>query len=457
MTSLMGLLDMGAGALVAQSAGVAVSGRNAANVNTRGYSRESVDLNALPGAPVLGGVTAGGVPIRAANEILGLRERLNDGERGQSGALAEALLSLEGDLTPASGNLSSAITNLFGGLIDFAAAPLDSSVRGDVVSRGTETAQSFAAAAASVSRSRSDADARLGAQASTATILAAQIAAANKALAGPQPDPTLLDQRDVAARQLAEITGGQARIGADGQMRFLIGGGTVLVDGSRPAQLRAVPDAANGNHFKLEVADGSHVTDVTASLSGKMGGDAAFRDGAAAQAAADLDRLAFDVATQINGVHRANAGTDGVAGRDFFVQPTQVAGAAAAMAIDPQLAADRTRLAGAAAGAPSGDNQGALALLALKDQALAGGGSRSFGDEALRTIVAVGSAGASARSTNQLAVAKSDTLASIRDSVSGVSQEEELARLAQFQHAHEAAAKFVSVVNDMLSNLMDVL
>ena len=71
--------------------------------------------------------------------------------------------------------------------------------------------------------------------------------------------------------------------------------------------------------------------------------------------------------------------------------------------------------------------------------------------------MAVGSAGASARSTNELAVAKSDTLASIRDSVSGVSQEEELARLAQFQHAHEAAAKFVSVVNDMLSNLMDIL
>jgi len=457
MSGLLGLLDMGAGALAAQSAGVAVSGRNASNVNTKGYSRESVDLKALPGAPVLGGVTAGNVPIRAEAEILGLRERMADGDRGHSGALAEALLSLEGELTPASGNLSGAIANLFGGLADFAGSPLDSSLRGDVVNRGKEMAQSFANAAAAVARSRSDADARVSAQAKTATALAAQIAAANKALAGPQPDPTLLDQRDLAARQLAEITGGQARVGADGQMRFLVGGGTVLVDGARSAELRAVPDAANGNHVKVEVVDGNHVSDATASLGGKMGGDIAFRDGAAAQAAADLDQLAYDVATPMNAVHRANAGTDGVTGRDFFVQPGQVAGAAAAMAIDPQLAADPTRLAGAAAGAASGDNQGALSLLALKDQALAGGGARSFGEEALRTLSAVGSAGASARTANEMAVAKSDTLASIRDSVSGVSQEEELARLAQFQHAHEAAAKFVSVVNDMLFHLIDTL
>src|SRR5262249_5898469 len=183
----------------------------------------------------------------------------------------------------------------------------------------------------------------------------------------------------------------------------------------------------------------------------------AFRGGQGGQAAQSRDQLAYDFATQVNAVHRANAGQDGQTGRSLFVPPAQVAGAAGAMAVDPTVAADPRKVAVAGPGAAAGDNAGALALAALKDKNLAGGGTRSFIDAAFRSFAAVGGAAATAKSNLAVAVARTDTLASVRDSLSGVSQDEEMAKLAQFQHAHEAAAKFVGVVNDLLDNLMTTL
>ena len=65
MSGLLGLLGLGAGAISAQNAGIAVSGRNTANVNTEGYSQERVDLESIRGVPNVGGVLAGNPP-RAA-------------------------------------------------------------------------------------------------------------------------------------------------------------------------------------------------------------------------------------------------------------------------------------------------------------------------------------------------------------------------------------------------------
>jgi flagellar hook-associated protein 1 FlgK len=453
----MGLLDLGSGALAAQNAGIAIVGRNTANVNTPGYSRESVNFNSELGSPLIGGVMIGGVS-RAGSNLLAGRERLVDSDRGQSGSLSQALLGLESDLTPAHGSVMDSIAGMFGNILDVASAPFDLSLRQGVVNGAQATSTSFADAAASISRSQADADSRLTDQATQASSLAAQIAAANHAMAGPNPDPTLLDMRDLAARKLSEITGGEARIDPDGKMRFVLGGGTVLVDGDHASTVTAAMDSAYGNHVRIDVVDGTHKVDVTRSLTGgSMGGDLAFRDGAAAQAAQDLDQLAYDVSTKMNAVHRANAGQDGTTGRNLFVEPTQVAGAAAAMAVDPTVAADPTKVAVAGPGAGAGDNTGALALAALKDQNLAGGGARTFVDEAIRSVGTVGGAAATARSTFSVAQARTDALASVRDSLSGVSQDEEMAKLAQFQHAHEAAAKFVGVINTLLDNLITQL
>jgi flagellar hook-associated protein 1 FlgK len=241
-------------------------------------------------------------------------------------------------------------------------------------------------------------------------------------------------------------------------MRFVAAGGVTLVDGDRAASMRVSPDTANGGHVRVEVVDGAHVDDITTRIDGgRIAGELQVRDGTLARAAADLDQLAYDFSTQVNGVHAANAGLDGASGRNLFVDNGAAAGAAAAMAVDPAIDADPRLLAGAAAGASSGDNTGFLALGALADQPLAGAGSRSFTAEGIRLIGQVGTEARQAVADRDLELARADVLASARDSLSGVSTEEEAQRLNQFQRGAEAASNFLSTVDQLLGDLIERL
>ncbi|HVV85929.1 MAG TPA: flagellar hook-associated protein FlgK [Kofleriaceae bacterium] len=457
VSNLLSLLDLGAAGIAAQNAGVAVAGNNTANVNTRGYSRQRVDLHAGLAAPLVGGVRSGSAQ-RYQSNLLSARERISRGSSGHSGARASALLDLQSAVV-GGGGIEDSIASLWAGLQRVSSMPTDSMVRQAAINAASDLAEGIAERAAAVAQARADADARIRDAAEQATALAQQIADANKAIGtgGGGGDPVAEDNRDEAARQLSDLVGGEGRIDADGQMRWVLPDGGVLVDGDQASTLQATPDAATGFN-KVELVTGNQRRDVTASLdSGSIGGDLSFRDGDARQSADQLDQLAFDFTRAVNAVHSANAGEDGVAGRNLFVAQAGVAGAASRMAVDPALLADPTRLAVAAPGAGIGDNQGVNALLALSDQKVASGGTRTLGDAAIAIGNDLGHAASEAKSASARDGEVADHLASLRDSLSGVDIDEEMSKMVQFQHASEAMTRFVSTVDGMLGDLLDRL
>lgn len=454
MAGLSGLLDLGASALLAYDSGTATVGRNLANVNTAGYARETLALSSELASPLVGGVRAGN-PERIGDARLAARERLADGARGRADALASATTDLERRLTDGDA-LPGRLSALFSGFLALQGAPTDTTLRGEVVGRAESLAKTFGQAAGAIEAAQGDADQRLVDRATEATRLAGQIAKLNHAIA-TSADPVLVDQREQAGRQLASLTGADARIDADGMMRVTVGGGESIVDGTRASTFAAVRDPARGGHVRVDVVDGSHTRDVTSLVGGAMGADVTFRDQTAATAAADLDQLAFDLASQVNAAHRAGAGLDGVSGRDLFVAPAAVAGAARALAVDPTVAADPRTLAAGAAGAGPGDATVAASIGALASATAAAGGTRTFQDEGIRVIGDVGVAARDATQTAEVEATRSDALAQIRDGLSGVSTEDELARLSQLQHAVESTTRFLSTVDGLLDHLIRTL
>lgn len=453
MSGLSGLLDLGAGALLAQTAGISVVGRNTANVNTEGYSRESVLLRAELGNS--GGVSARGV-VRSQDQLLATRERQADGSRAFSQDLSARLSALEGALTSNGAGMSDAMAAFFGGMIELASAPGDATLRQKAVGLAQNAGAAFRDASSTITGAIGESNAAISDYATRASGLAKELAALNDQSNGS--DPTIADRRDLVARKLTELVGGKARIDRDGLMRFTLENGAVLVDGDRAATMRAVVDPADPNRSRVELVDGNHRDDVTAGMQrGRIAAQLDFRDNVAGKALQQLDQLAFDFGEQLNQVHRNNEALDGSSGRDLFVPAAQVEGAAAAFAVDPDLAANPSLLAGRGPGLGANDGSGFLALADLKDSTLAGGGTRTFVDEAISAYSMIGAEAARASSDLTVAETRSDMLASLRDSVSGVSLEEELARLAQFQHAAEASAKFVSVVDDLMSSLTNQL
>lgn len=454
MSSLFSLLDLGAGAISAKSTGVAVAGNNAANADTEGYSRQRVDFRSERGFPVAGGVRAGAVQ-RFESLLLAGRSRVGGAALAMSRAFTQALTDFE--IATSASNVAGKMSEFFAAVGSVSASPLDPFARPAAVTAAENLAKSIRSQATAVAEARSETDQRIRERTREASALAQQVADLNKATQ-ISSDPVVADKRDAAAQNLAELVGGRARIDSDGYMRVVLDNGGVLVDGANAATLEANTDSANDGMARIELVDGPHRLDITSNLSaGTIGGEIAFRDGTAKTTIGDLDQLAFDLATSINATHRANIGADGIGGRDLFVEPTVVTGAATALAVDSAVLADADLFATGQAGGGPGDNRGALALLGLRDQPLASGGTRSFIDAGIDLVANVGYEAANSTAQLDRLSATVDHLDGLRDSLAGVSVQEELTRLSEFQRGIEAASRFVSTVDDILGTIINTL
>ena len=180
------------------------------------------------------------------------------------------------------------------------------------------------------------------------------------------------------------------------------------------------------------------------------------RDGTLKKARGDLDQFAYDVATQVNAVHSANAGLDGTTGRNLFDQPSTVAGAAKNLSINSDIYDDPSKLALGAPGGGQGSNTGALAIYQLSSAKVATGG-KTLGTAALDIVGNVGTAARTASSDLARDKLVANHLSGLQDSLAGVDIQEELNNLTKFEHASSAMTKFTSTIDGLLGDMIDKL
>jgi len=220
------------------------------------------------------------------------------------------------------------------------------------------------------------------------------------------------------------------------------------VSGTAAATLSVAPDPANGGLLSVRLVPPGGAPIAAGRLGGTLGGTLAARDGALADTARRLDRLAWDLGTALNGAHAAGAGTDGSTGGAMF-QFGAVDGAALRIEVDPALLADPARLATAAPGAAPGDGTNLLALIATETGADPAGALGSL-------TAAFGAAAARAASAAEHEASLLAHLATLREAASGVSTDEELVELTRAQRAYEAVGKVIQTTDQMLKTLLDL-
>ncbi|MBI2896542.1 MAG: flagellar hook-associated protein FlgK [Deltaproteobacteria bacterium] len=461
MTSLFGILGVGANGLNASSFGTNVTSQNASNVATDGYSRRIATLEPI-GPPPEGGFGARASGARRTVDIF-LERRLLGARSltGEAAARARTLGILDSVLAESSG-MGDAFDQFQTAIADLAAHPNDRSARTVVLERADAVAQAFRSAADAIATARSDANDYIEDEVRQVNVKLSEIASLgaqiSKAEIGGQEASDLRDRRDQLVREVADFIPVTQIEDSTGRISLLLAGSLPLVspDG-QVGQLEAAIDASSGDMHVYKFAAGAR-TDVTAVItSGSIGGALAGRDGALADAANDLDQLAWDFAAAYNATHSAGVGLDGIGGRNLFEPPAAVAGAAAAMALSTDVAGLPDELAAATyAGALPGDNTNALALQALQDTLIASGGTRTAG-QAFEALI--GSAGSALQSANLGVERTADALAQLvelRESVSGVSLDEEMIALTRFQRAYQASLRVVETADQMLGELMEI-
>lgn len=473
MSGLYGTLNLGARALQTQSQGLSVAGQNLANVNNRAYSRQRLVVQTsttIPTAIGPQGTGVSAVAIQRVRDTLLDRQIQSEASSGgfwaaQQNALRSAQTGLGESLgsgaqgangTTAAGSVtsSSTLANDLAGLFDefhnLAASPASLPQRAALVSQAQQLAAQFrgadnrlAAVEDSLNRSVESDLAQANDLMSSIATLNDQIRRAETSSGGSAND--LRDLRQEKLESLAQLTNFDSVEDPDGQVTVTVGG-EMMVSGKEVLSTLETRDPGNGR-LLVRTSAGNPVTLTGGSIQGTI--DA--RDGAVASTRSDLDRLAASLIQEVNTVHRAGFDPSGGTGADFFIGTK-----ASDIAVNPTLVSNPNRVQASGNGAASGDNQTALALARLGEQPVTALGQQTFAGAYARTVAAGGENLAKANDQVESQILVANLLETQRESTSGVSIDEEMADLVKYQKAFQASARVVSVVDQMLDDLIQM-
>ena len=104
-----------------------------------------------------------------------------------------------------------------------------------------------------------------------------------------------------------------------------------------------------------------------------------------------------------------------------------------------------------------GDGTAALEIASLRNTNVMIGENKTFDDYFAETVTNAGLKGEQAQINHENMISVMDELKNLRDSISGVNIDEELADIIKFQHGYNAAAKFISVIDEMLDTVINRL
>jgi flagellar hook-associated protein 1 FlgK len=432
-TSLRGLL--------AQQRALDVTGHNISNASTVGYTRQeaalvaTAPLNVTAGGMANGGMLGTGVDVqsyrRVRDQFLDLQYRAQNMQLGEQSGRSSALQDVElAFAEPGENGIANALDQFWSSWSDVTNSADSGAARQGAIDKGRTLAQQINDLQASLAGARQRAADELsqtagaGGQISQiSSDLASTLNAIRGAeMTGAQPND-LYDRRDLLLDQLSSL--GQVSVtpspagGVDVSL-----GGVPIVDTDDTTGIASVPVTSFPMTF-------------TTSPGGRLGAllDLSSATGSIASYQTDLTAMAQSLVSSVNGIYSAS-------GTNFFTSTTNAAGLPE-IDVNPALTA-ATLAAGI--GGPA-DNSIAMSIAQLT------GGDA---DTRYRQLVTrMGNEVSQAKRQEATAQVLTDNLKDRRDSVSGVSLDEEMSNIIRFQRAYQASARAMSTTDEMLDTLIN--
>jgi flagellar hook-associated protein 1 FlgK len=460
MGTIASIMDIAQQALKANQEALNVTSNNVANQNTVGYTREVVNFQSVDAVTLSGSTYGAGVTASASSQrdrVLEQQVQQQTQTQAQSGALESALqqiqniFGLSSTTTSASSTVLGSATNaFFGALSTLASNPSDTATRQNVLTAANTLASAFNSAANQLTQVSSGLNQQVANDVGQVNSLTTTIASLNSQISSLSPNAdagTLEDQRQLTIAKLSLLVGLNQISTENNGITLTTSGGAVLVSGSQSFAV-STTQAAGVTHVLAGVGS----QDVTSNLTGgDLGGTLQARDQQLPIYQSALDSLAFGIGTQVNQQNALGIDTSGNPGAALFSLPTSPTGAATLIQV---ATSNPNAVAAAAPGEGSAGNSNASALADLSNASVAGGQTASgflasfFGQIGSDTAAAITNNGAQQATLTQLTTQ--------RDSLSGVSLDEEAANLTQYQRAYQAAAQVFNIANSIMASALNL-
>ena len=453
--SLFGALNTGVSGLFVSRMATNLINHNIANANTPGYSRQRMVVAAnRPLSTTFGAVGRGAEVMsvdRMTNRFLERQVFDQNAELGTYGALDDGLLSVEQILGSAeTDRIGDAMNSFFDAWSDLASDPGSRGLRSAVVAQSKGVALVFRDIAGGMNevarRSRNDIDTMV----ERVNALSARIGALNteiiasKSEAGLPND--LVDQRNLLVSELSELGKVHIHERGDGSLDVSMGGRNLVARGV-VNELRAEHSDSGDGNIRTTLYLGNSNDLPLDPPAGRLAGSVRFVNESIVDVRERLDELASQFMDRVNELHREGSTAVG-SGIDLFEGSS-----AGDIVVTAAILEDPDILATGALGA-EGDGTIADAIANLRDD-VAPGESTSLTDRYVQLVVDV----ATERNTVATLREGQETILSgvvnRLESTRGVSIDEEMANLIQYQRSFEANARVISIVDGMLNTLIN--
>ena len=451
MPTISAGLSIALQAVLTHSRALEVIEHNVANASTPGYRRQAAILTTAIPSPADyvrgGGQRGGGVTIEKIQrfnlEFFDTRYRSVSAETRNWEAQSGVLSQLEPMLAETTEDgLLPKLDQFWAGWQKLSTDPTNTSLRTILLDDARSLASALNCRAAQITQLRAEQNQVIASQVDGINSLAGQIAQLNAEISrvlsvGEQPND-LMDKRDLALDQLAELTGSVSFNQKNGEMVVSVGGHALVV-GHDAFTLHTQPSATDSIIVDVYWGDGQKLIPP----SGKIEGTLEVRDKVLANQLTGLNTLANGIITQVNTIHRAGFGLNNATGLDFFEGST-----ASNMAVNGLL--DGSSVATSSGLNQAGNSDIALQIAGLKTVKGMKGGTATLNEfyNSQVSDLAVTTRRAADNSYQHSLVARA--LGDQRESAVGVSLDEEAADMAKAQKAYQAAARVLTAYDDLL-------
>ena len=317
----------GSSALIAFQRALSTVGHNVANINTPGYSRQRVELEARDATYFGYGYQGNGVQIvdvrRMADSLATSRLLDSGGELARLQQLSTLSSRLDQLFSEKATGISAPWSSFFDSVNALSSNAAGSADRESVLAQANALVTRFRQIDQHLDGLDTEVNAGLTAATDEVNRLAKEIAQLNGQIGGSSsPSGDLLDRRDQLISELVAFTGGNAATQDGGLVNVFSAGGQPLVVGATASTLVTVPDPYRPERLQVALeTNGQRVTLDKRALGGQIGGLVEFRTTVLDPAMAELGRIATSLAQTFNEGHRAGMDQYGQMGADFFTLP----------------------------------------------------------------------------------------------------------------------------------------
>ena len=479
-----GLFSIARSALLSQQAVLQTISQNIANAETPGYSRQEAVLEANVPVRMPYGNVGTGVHVatigRKRDLLLDDSYRAAAGQSGDAGMRRDSLSQIEGIFgEPSDVGMSNALDQLWSSFSDLTTTPSSSSARAVVQQRGRQVSQLFNDYDTQLTQQRNSSIERLSNTVSQVNSLAAQVADLNGRIVTSESNGNtandLRDQRDRALDSLSKFAGTRVINQNNGTVSVIIGNST-LVDGGNFRALKLQFETPNPmpavtpSDVPVRITLGDS-TDRLAPLGGELNALVSVVNTDIPGIRGRLDAMASSLAATVNAAHTSGfvfSGTTipGVAAGNFFAPGTLTNPVrASTITLDAAIQADPSKIAASGdANAPT-DNATAKALALLRiapntvTYTSSSGGTEtgSFVGFFRNTVTTLGITVKGAEDNATVYKTLADQGDARRQSVSGVSTDEELTQMIRVQQSYIAATKLIKTADEMMQTLLQLI